>query len=57
MPREQKGIQEHMKHELQHYPHPTVKEFLDDVNYYSTVRAKELFAAKKSISVFAVLLK
>lgn len=49
-----KGIQEHMKHSLQHYPHPTVKEFLDDVNYYSTVRAKELFAAQKTVSVFEI---
>lgn len=27
---------------INHYPHPTVKEFIEDINMYSTLRAKEL---------------
>jgi glycosyltransferase involved in cell wall biosynthesis len=28
---------------LNHYPHPTLKEFINDINYYSSIRAEELF--------------
>jgi glycosyltransferase involved in cell wall biosynthesis len=28
---------------INHYPHPTLKEFINDVNYYSSIRAEELF--------------
>ncbi len=27
---------------INHYPHPTVKEFLKEINFYSTLRAREL---------------
>ncbi|MCS7093437.1 MAG: glycosyltransferase family 2 protein [Patescibacteria group bacterium] len=30
------------KNFLNHYPHPTLKEFIIDIDYYSTLRAKEL---------------
>ncbi len=32
---------------LNHYPHPTLTEFIRDVNRYSSLRAKELFAQNK----------
>jgi glycosyltransferase involved in cell wall biosynthesis len=28
---------------LNHYPHPTLKEFISDINNYSSIRAQELF--------------
>ncbi|MFN4212850.1 MAG: glycosyltransferase family 2 protein, partial [Microgenomates group bacterium] len=31
------------KNYINHYPHQTVKEFLKEINFYSTLRAKELF--------------
>jgi hypothetical protein len=44
-----------LKGYLNHYPHPTVKEFLQEVNFYSTLRAKELFAQGKKTGIFAIL--
>ena len=32
-----------LKSLLNHYPHPTLKQFIDDVNNYSDIRATELF--------------
>jgi len=32
-----------LKNPLFHYPHPTIKEFLSDINFYTDLRAKELF--------------
>ena len=29
---------------LIHYPHPTISEFLEEINFYTTIRAKELTA-------------
>lgn len=28
---------------INHHPHPTLKEFISDINYYSSIRAEELF--------------
>ncbi len=39
-----------------HFPHQTVGEFIHEVDYYSTLRAKELFNSKKSVSFFDILL-
>lgn len=38
-----------------HYPHPTIKIFLQEINMYSTIRAKELYANGKSPSIFQIL--
>ena len=40
---------------LDHYPHQTIKEFLQEVNYYSSVRAKELFDRGKKTNIFEIL--
>ena len=32
-----------LKNHLDHYPHPTISEFLADVNFYTDLRSKELF--------------
>lgn len=45
-----------LKNPLFHFPHPTVSEFLKETNFYSGLRAEELFEQKESIgwsSVFA----
>lgn len=44
------------KNYLNHYPHPTVKDFLQEINFYSTLRAKELKAQGKKTYVFEIIL-
>ena len=40
---------------LLHYPHPTIREFLAEINLYSDIRANELFDAGVPSSLFAVI--
>lgn len=40
---------------LNHYPHQTVKEFLQEVNHYSTIRAKELYKKGKKTNIFEII--
>ncbi|MEK7633574.1 MAG: glycosyltransferase family 2 protein [Patescibacteria group bacterium] len=40
---------------LNHYPHPTLKEFINDVNYYSSIRAEELFNRGTKTNVFEIV--
>ncbi len=44
------------KNFINHYPHQTIKEFLKEINFYSSLRAKELIAAGKRVSVFEIIL-
>jgi glycosyltransferase involved in cell wall biosynthesis len=44
------------KHYLNHYPHPTIKEFLSEVNHYSTIRAQELKSMGVKPSITHILL-
>jgi len=39
-----------------HYPHPTIKEFLEEINFYSDLRAKELFEKRIRTSFFSIIL-
>lgn len=41
---------------LNHYPHQTLKEFIEKINYYSTLRAEELYQAGKKFYLHEVLL-
>lgn len=41
-----KGQTSQLQHILQHYPHPTFTEFLEEINWYTTLRADELFEKK-----------
>jgi len=43
-----------LKSPLYHFPHPTTFEFLSEINYYSTLRAQELFEKKKPINVISI---
>ncbi|RJQ25584.1 glycosyltransferase family 2 protein [Candidatus Parcubacteria bacterium] len=38
-----KGKTSELENDLTHLPHQTIKEFLSEINYYSDLRAKELF--------------
>lgn len=40
---------------LNHFPHPTLKDFLGEVNHYSTIRANELLAQGKKTSIFEIV--
>ena len=40
---------------INHYPHPTVAEFITDVNSYSTLRARELAKQGKTVGVFQIV--
>ncbi len=44
-----------LKNPLFHYPHPTIYEFLKEINYYSSLRAQELFDKKVSVSILAII--
>lgn len=39
-----------------HYPHQTISEFLKEINFYTTLRAQELFEKKEKPSVLNILL-
>lgn len=41
---------------IDHYPHQTIKEFLNEINFYSSLRAKELIAVGKRTSVLEIVL-
>jgi glycosyltransferase involved in cell wall biosynthesis len=45
-----------LKKFLDHYPHQTIKEFLESVNHYSTVRARELEKAGTKTNSFEIVL-
>lgn len=41
---------------INHYPHPSVKDFLQEVNFYSTLRAKELLNQREPASIGKIIL-
>ena len=44
-----------LKNFVDHYPHPTIKEFLEDINFYSSLRANELFNQEKPINILEII--
>jgi glycosyltransferase involved in cell wall biosynthesis len=40
---------------LLHFPHQTISEFLTEINYYTTLRAKELFKKRVKTSVWEII--
>ncbi len=44
-----------LKYSLYHYPHPTVSEFLKEINYYSTLRSQQLYDQKKKTSWWEII--
>ncbi len=51
-----KGRIGELKHELTHYPHQTTAEFLKEIDFYSTLRARELKNKGVTSSVFSIVL-
>ena len=45
----------HLTNFIDHYPHPTVKDFLEEVNSYSTLRAKELLGNGTKTNIFEIV--
>lgn len=39
-----------------HYPHPTISEFLKEINFYTDLRADELYEQKKKVNAFSIFL-
>lgn len=50
-----KGKTSVLKNPLAHFPHQTVAEFLTEINYYTTIRAKELYKKKVFVSWWHIL--
>ncbi|MGI8419342.1 MAG: glycosyltransferase family 2 protein [Candidatus Levyibacteriota bacterium] len=40
---------------LDHYPHTTITEFLKEINFYTDLRAQELFKKKKTANWFTII--
>jgi glycosyltransferase involved in cell wall biosynthesis len=49
------GKTAHLKNALDHFPHPTVAEFLREINFYTDLRAAELFKKKTTVSWISIL--
>jgi len=50
------GKSQLLKNPLDHYPHPTVTDFLREINYYTDLRAEELYNKKVKATWLTVLL-
>jgi len=44
-----------LKNFINHYPHPTIKEFLGEINFYSSLRADELFQQGKKTNILEII--
>jgi glycosyltransferase involved in cell wall biosynthesis len=44
-----------LKSILHHYPHPHISQFISELNYYSTLRADELFKNHKRANILSVI--
>lgn len=53
---EVKGQVGELVHPLLHYPHPWVREFLSDINWYSTLNARCLKSEGRKSSLFEIVL-
>lgn len=45
-----------LKNSIKHFPHPTISEFLEEINFYSDLRAKELFKARTKVNMLTIIL-
>ncbi len=41
---------------IKHYPHPTISEFLKEINFYTDIRANELYEQKTKVSFMSIVL-
>jgi len=45
----------HLNFSLYHYPHPTIREFISEINKYTQIRAEELFKIKEPVSLLQIV--
>lgn len=50
-----KGEIGELKSPLLHLPHQTISEFLEEINFYSTIRARQLYNENKKTNLFEIL--
>ncbi len=50
------GNTKELEENINHYPHQTINEFLMEINFYTTIRAKELFDQKINVSLLDIFL-
>jgi glycosyltransferase involved in cell wall biosynthesis len=50
-----RGKTQVLKNPLDHFPHSTVAEFLKEINYYTDLRAEELFKKKTKSNWFSII--
>ncbi len=50
-----KSVIGRFNHHIYHYPHPTMREFLTEINQYSTIRSRELFAIGMKPSLYQTI--
>lgn len=51
-----KGKTKMLNHALSHYPHQSLEEFLNEINYYTDIRAEEIYKTKKSANWFDIMM-
>lgn len=44
-----------LKNPILHYPHQSISEFISEIDFYSTIRAQELFSEKKRSGIFQII--
>lgn len=44
-----------LKQQLIHYPHENIESFIQKINFYTTLRAKELFSEHNHVSILAIV--
>lgn len=50
------GEKKELKNPLIHHPHPNVSEFLSEINYYSSLRAKELYDRGEKANFWTIIM-
>lgn len=50
-----KGATGTLRNPLFHYPHPTIHEFLEEINRYSSIRARELYGEKTKVPAWQIV--
>lgn len=45
-----------LEEKIIHYPHQTINEFLEEINFYTTIRAKELYDRKTKVTLKDIIL-
>ncbi len=48
------GITSTLKNEIIHYPHKNLRNFLSEINYYSTLRAQELHDLNRRTTIYQI---